>query len=132
MEKGFTRGCRRSNEGFFESVDTVRLKHRTIFYDVVSRGACSFANGSFGICFERLLRDGMGAVVRFFGAVMPGRSSWRGVRVKRNISNCFLLRVLTVSPMFSVSSSFSSNLISGFRFFQVWMNHTSETYNAEN
>ena len=70
--------------GFFESVDTVRLEHRTIFYDVVSRGACSFANGLLESVSNGSLEMGWGAVVGFLGTVMSGRSSWRGVRVKRD------------------------------------------------
>jgi hypothetical protein len=70
--------------GFFESVDTVRLEHRTIFYDVVSRGACSFANGLLESVSNRSLEMGWGAMVGFLGTVMSGRSSWRGVRVKRD------------------------------------------------
>jgi hypothetical protein len=47
--------------GFFESVVTVRLKHRTIFYDVVSRGACSFANGLLESVSNGSLEMGWGA-----------------------------------------------------------------------
>jgi hypothetical protein len=41
--------------GFFESIDTVRLKHRTIFNDAVSKGCMLPRRTVFWICFERLL-----------------------------------------------------------------------------
>jgi hypothetical protein len=60
VEKGFTRGCRRSNEGVLRERRYCKAGTSYDFLRCCFEGCMQLRERSFGICFEPLLRDGMG------------------------------------------------------------------------